>query len=233
MTTSPQQTQLALGFGHRPSLAGDDFLAAPSNAEALAWIDRWPDWPGPAVALWGPPACGKTHLARLFEAIHGARLMTSCGIAAADPVELAAAGSPLILEDAERAIEAGGKDFEEALFHIYNALMESGGGLLLTAQNPPARWNLKLADLRSRLAAAAVAEIGPPGDAMIEAVLVKLFSDRQLKVEPDVIRYLTARMERSFAEAARLVGAIDGMALSRRRNVTVPLVREVLANKTE
>ncbi len=225
--------QLELGFGHRPSLAGDDFLAAPSNAEALAWIDRWPDWPGPAVAVWGPPACGKTHLARLFEAISGGRFITSCGLAAADPIELATGGTPLILENAERALAAGGKDFEETLFHLYNALRESGGGLLLTAENPPARWNMKLADLRSRLAAAPVAEIGPPGDQLIEAVLVKLFSDRQLKVEPDVIRYLVARMERSFAEAARLVGAIDGMALSRRRNVTVPLVREVLDNKTE
>lgn len=228
MTASGQPTQLPLGFGHRPSLAGDDFLVAPSNAEALAWIERWPDWPAPVVTVWGPPACGKTHLARLFEAISGARLITSCGLAAADPIELAAAGAPLILEDAERALGAGGKSLEETLFHLYNALNESAGGLLLTAENAPARWDLKLADLRSRLAAAPVAEIGPPGDAMIEAVLVKLFGDRQLKVEPDVISYLTARMERSFAEAARLVGAIDGMALSRRRNVTVPLVREVL-----
>ncbi len=227
MTSSVQPTQLTLGFGHRPSLAGDDFLAAPSNAEALSWIDRWPDWPGPVVAVWGPPACGKTHLARLFEA-GGGRLITSRGLIAADPVELAVAGAPLILEDAEKALKAGGESLEETLFHLYNALSDSGGGLLLTAENPPARWDLKLADLRSRLLVAPVAEIGPPGDAMIEAVLVKLFGDRQLKVEPDVIRYLTARMERSFAEAARLVAAIDGMALSRRRNVTVPLVREVL-----
>lgn len=227
MTPSGQPTQLTLGFGHRTSLAGDDFLAAPSNAEALAWIDRWPDWPGPVVAVFGPQACGKTHLARVFEA-SGARLMTSCGIAAADPVELAAAGKPLILEDAEKALGVGGESLEEMLFHLYNALKESGGGLLLTAETPPARWNLKLADLRSRLMTAPVAEIGPPDDAMIEAVLVKLFSDRQLKVEPDVVRYLAVRMERSFAAAARLVAAIDGMALGRRRNITVPLVREVL-----
>ena len=227
MIPSAQPTQLTLGFGHRPSLAGEDFLAAPSNAEALAWIERWPDWPGPVVAVWGPPACGKTHLARLFEA-NGASLITSCGLAAADPVELAAAGAPLILEDAEKALRVGGESLEETLFHLYNALNEAGGGLLLTAENAPARWDLKLADLRSRLMVAPAAEIGPPGDALIEAVLVKLFADRQLKVEPGVIGYLTARMERSLAEAARLVSAIDGMALSRRRNVTVPLVREVL-----
>lgn len=232
MTPYGQPTQLTLGFGHRASLAGDDFLVAPSNAEALAWIERWPDWPGPVVAVWGPPACGKTHLARLFEAISGGRLITSREIAAADPVELAAAGAPLILEDAEKALRIGGKSLEEALFHLYNALNDTTGGLLLTAENAPARWELKLADLRSRLIVAPTAEIGPPGDAMIEAVLVKLFSDRQLKVEPDVIRYLAARMERSLAEAARLVGAIDGMALSRRRNVTVPLVREVLDSRS-
>jgi len=154
--------------------------------------------------------------------------MTSCALAAADPVELAGAEIPLVLEDADKALATGGEPLEETLFHLYNALKQTGGCLLMTAARPPARWALTLEDLRSRGASSPAVEIGQPDDALIEAVLVKLFIDRQLKVDPEVIRYLVPRMERSFAAAGRLVVAIDGVSLGQRRNITVPLVREVL-----
>jgi chromosomal replication initiation ATPase DnaA len=104
---------------------------------------------------------------------------------------------------------------------------------LLTGRTPPARWPLALPDLRSRLAALPVAALAPPDDAVLEAVIVKLFADRQLRVEPDVVRFLANRIDRSFAAVAEAVAALDRAALAHGRAVTVPLVRSVLPSTIE
>lgn len=215
--------QLAFDLGHRPALGREDFLVAPCNAEAVAWIDRWPSWPGPALALVGPAGSGKTHLAQVWRARTGAVLIAGLAMAG-DADSLLGGACHAVVEDADAADE-------HALLHFYNHLAAAGGTLLLTAVRPPARWPTRLADLASRLKAAPVAAIGAPDDALIQAVLVKLFADRQLVPAPDVIAYLAARMERSFAAAQRLVAAIDLAALAGRRTITVQLARDVLARE--
>ena len=219
-----EEVQLALAFDHRPALGGEDFLVAPPNAQAVAWIDRWPDWPTPSLALWGPPGCGKTHLVNVFVARSGAHIVTADDLASEAAAQMAAAWPACAVDDAER-VAAGA---EEALLHLHNALAENGRRLLLAARRPPSRWRLGLADLASRLRAAPAAEICAPDDALMAAVLVKLFADRQLRVDTGVVSFMLARMARSFAAARRLVAAVDAAALARRRNITVPLVRQVI-----
>ena len=223
-----RQRQLPLDFDHRPSLGGDDFLVAPSNAEAVAWIDRWPDWPGPALALHGPPGCGKTHLAQVFAAGARAHLVGARELSAGEPRRLTAPAC--VVDDAELVLAEG---LEEALLHLHNRLAEAGRHLLLAARRPPARWAVALGDLRSRLNAAAAIAIKPPDDTLIAAVVVKLFTDRQLRVDSDVVSFMLARMERSFDAARRLVAALDATALAERRNITVPLARRVLEQVDE
>ena len=196
--------QLTLDLGHRPALGREDFLVAPCNADAVAWIDRWPDWPGPALVIHGPAGCGKSHLAQVWRARSG----TSAGS---------------VVEDADRP------DDDVALFHRFNRHTEEGGHMLLTARTPPARWPGRLPDLVSRLAAAPTVAIGPPDETLIAQVVVKLFADRQLDIGPDVVAYLATHMERSFESARNLVAAADTAALAAKRAVTVPLVRTVLA----
>lgn len=218
--------QFALPFDHRPSLGGADFLVSSCNAGAVAWIDRWPDWSGPVLALVGPPASGKTHLASVFAARTGAMWVNLGQLAASAPAELAASAPPLIIDDAHGV--AGDVVGERALFHLVNYLAGKTGRLLLGGILPPARWNVHLPDLASRLNALPVAEIGPPDDELMSALVVKLFADRQLQVGMDVVLFMVARMERSFEAASALVAAIDARALESRRAVTVPLAREVM-----
>ncbi len=217
--------QLPLDLGHRASFSGEDFLVAPCNQRAVAWLDRWPDWPAAGLAVHGPAGCGKTHLAHVFQARAAARLLV------AD--DLMDAPAPRLLAGARAAILDGGPPLDEdALLHLYNYLVENRGHLLIVAEQPPARWNLKLRDLASRLAALPAVGIDPPDDQLIEAVLVKLFADRQLVVAPDVVTYLTKRVERSFETLRRLVGYLDRESLARRRPVTLPLAREIVARET-
>ena len=216
--------QLALDLSVRPAQGREDFLVAPINEAAVAWIDRWPDWPSPALALVGPPGCGKTHLVHVWRARSHAALLAADALAGWAPGDFPGWAPPAcIIEHAERVED------EAALFHLYNFIAEGGGTMLLTAETAPARWSTRLADLASRLRAAPVAEIAAPDDAVIEAVLVKLFVDRQLRVAPEVVSFLVARMERSFAAARATVGALDEAAMQAGRAITVPLARDVLA----
>ncbi len=217
--------QLALAFAQRSALGADDFWVAPSNADAVAWIDRWRGWTSPALALHGPAGCGKTHLGQVFLAATGGTGIAAEDLAAADPARLAEAPA-ILVEDADRM---RGADSERGLLHLYNLIAEANGRLLLTARIPPARWPVALADLASRVRAAPAVAIGAPDEGLIGAVLIKLFADRQVRVDPAVVAFLVARMERSFDAARRLAAALDAAALSEGRPITVPLASAVLA----
>lgn len=215
--------QLVLDLGHRSAHGVEDYLVAPCNQDAVAWLDRWPDWPGPALALHGPAACGKTHLAHIWMNRSGAQLLSAGELSELALDRVMAQGHNVIVDDAGSGID------ERALLHLYNMIGEAGGNLLLAGRMPPSRWMVGLADLRSRLNAAPAVAIGRPDDALIGAVLVKLFGDRQLPVDGEVLAYVLARMERSFAAARSLVAALDRAALAAHRRITIPLAREVMA----
>ncbi len=225
---APTVGQIPFEFDHRPAQGCEDFVVAPCNLEAVSWIDQWPDWPSSALAIFGPTGCGKTHLARVWQARSGARRL--------DPLALASGGASgghfepgpgcWIVENLSQALED--QDLARPFLHVFNSINEAKGQLLVADRTPPARWPVALRDLASRLAAMPAVAVGPPDDALIGALLVKLFADRQLKVAPEVVIYLLARMERSFGAARDLVAAIDLAALSAGRNVTVPLAGEVL-----
>jgi len=218
-------SQFALDFDFRPAFSGEDFLVAPPNAEAVQWLDTWPGWPGPSLVIFGPEGSGKTHLAQVFRTISGAIMVGAADLRESQPPSYLGDAPAAVLENAEAVL---GQGLEEAVLHLYNHLTETGRHLMLTASQPPARWKIGLKDLSSRLNTATLAGIGAPDDALIAAVLVKQFADRQLKVDGEVITYMLARMERSFAAARHLVETIDALSLAERRNITVPLVRKVL-----
>jgi chromosomal replication initiation ATPase DnaA len=223
--------QLALDLPARPALGRAEFYVAAPNRLALAQIDRWPDWPDGKLAVVGPPASGKTHLAHVWAARAAAQIVPAAALPAFD-LERVADDGALAVEDADTipALGLEAARAEEALFHLHNRLALGGGTLMVTGAGRPATWRLKLPDLASRLRACVVAELAPPDDALLAAILVKLFSDRQLEVSPEVIDYLLPRIERTFAGARAVVMRLDRMALARRRQVTVRLAAELLAS---
>lgn len=200
----------------RTGFGGADFFVSDSNRDAFGWIERWPDWPVRALALYGAPGSGKTHLAHLWCERTGAALIAGAEVSEAIPPAAAVA-----VDDADKAPE-------EPLLHLYNSALERGASLLLTMRAAPASLPIALPDLASRLRALPVAGIAPPDDALLGAVLVKHFADRQIRVGPGLIAYLVARIERSFAAAASVAARLDAAALSAARPITVKLARAVL-----
>ncbi len=217
--------QLVFDLALRPARGREEFLVSDCNREAVAWIDRWPDWPVRTTGLnvHGPASSGKTHLAAVWRARSGAGLIDR-PIAAPENV-------PALLGDArDMVIDGLAGDWPgEPLLHLHNMTAERGGAVLVLSRVPVARMGFRPADLASRLAAMPAVAIGAPDDALIIGVMSKLFRDRQLHVGRDVLEYLASRMQRSLEEAARLVDVLDKTALSERRGITLPLARSVLA----
>jgi chromosomal replication initiation ATPase DnaA len=220
MTSAPEQYALPLPLDW-PALGRAAFLVGAGNRAAVGWIDRWPSWPAPALVLTGPAGSGKSHLAAVWSTRADAGLIDGRSLTPTAVPELLETGRALVVEASEVAPEI-------SLLHLYNGLVERGRPLLLTAREPPARWRIGLADLRSRLLALPVAALGPPDDALIRAVLSKRFADRQLAVTDEVIEYLALRIERSFAEIGRVVAALDTASLAMHRSITLPLAQQVL-----
>lgn len=220
--------QLTLNLAHRPALSIDDFLVSPCNESAISKIDNLENWTSPALVIVGEEGCGKTHLTRVFQSMHDAILLSPDDAPTTIVSELPVT-SAFLIDDAAPWI--GERMHEETLFHLYNRCFESGERMMLTARGVPARWPFAIPDLASRLKSAALAEIGPPDDALLMAVLAKLFADRQVRVAPGVIEYVMPRIERSFAAVQAFVAAIDERALRDKRQITVPLARQVLTSE--
>ncbi|MGQ0458053.1 MAG: HdaA/DnaA family protein [Hyphomicrobium sp.] len=219
MTEPPQQ--LVFEIPHRPALGLEDFLVSQSNAEAVALIDRWPDWPTGAAIVAGPKGCGKSHLANVWRLRSDARSCAAVDVTRARVPDLAAAKA-LVVEDIETIAD------EAALFHMLNLVREQRLAMLLTSAAAAGDLPLQLPDLVSRLKALPCAAIAAADDSLLRAVLVKLFADRQLSVEPHVVDYVLVRMERSMAAAQALVHEIDRQALVLQRRVTRPLAAVAL-----
>lgn len=214
--------QLPLDLPHRPSFAEEDFLEAPSNAEALAMLRLWPDWPQKAMLLLGPRGSGKSHLGAIWARRSGARIFFARDLRLDLLPELIEAPA-LLIEDADERPPR-----EPAFFHLLNLAAEKGVFLLVTAGKPPDFWGLTTPDLLSRLRRAPAAAMAAPDEAFLRAVLVKLFYDRQIRVDESVIEFLALRLERSFEAAQKIVAALDREGLARGRAVTRPLVAALL-----
>jgi len=212
-----------------PTYDRADFVVAPGNREALAWIERWPDWPGPALALGGPRGAGKTHLAHIWAAMSGAEVIqgeTLAGESVADLHDRVVRSPALVVEDGDRAPE-------RPLFHLYNLVREAGGYMLLTATALPAHWSIALPDLASRLRAAPAIAVAPPDDDLLGSIILKQLADRQLHAAAGVVHYLVSHMERSGEAARRVVAALDRRALTERREIDRRLAADVLAELSE
>lgn len=212
--------QLPLALTHDSANGRDDLLIAAPVSAAVAIIDAWPDWKAPVTILTGPAGCGKSHLASIWREKAGATdIHPKTGAEAARTAAL----GPVLFEDADRV----GFD-ENELFHVINSVRENRTSLLMTARLWPMSWSVVLPDLRSRLKAATVVEIGEPDEDLLGQVIIKLFADRQLHIDDRIVAYIVARMERSMEAAQGIVERLDRLALARGTRISRALAAEVL-----
>jgi len=191
--------QIALPFQWPVADGEEDFLLSEANRDAFDHFKRWTTWPVMATLMTGPRKSGRSLLGRIFVRKTGGRLF----------------------DDAER-------HEEEDLFHAWNDAQARRKPLLIVADYAPPAWEIALPDLRSRLAATPHIAIGPPDDALIGALILKLLGDRGIAVPPDVAEYLVPRIERSYLAVQKVVDALDRAVLSHHKRMTLPVAKRAL-----
>jgi chromosomal replication initiation ATPase DnaA len=235
--TGAEPAQLVFDLAQRQALDAEDFFVSGSNAAAIGIVDGWPAWSHWAAVVSGPAGSGKSHLVNVWRSRSGAACLeasaiceasvTAFGIGLASFSGAAAtdgATSALAVENLERGVGD-----ERALFHLLNLAREQKLSMLLTSRVPPGELDVTLPDLRSRLRALPHVVIEPPDETLLGVILVKLFTDRQLAVEPHIIAHLLRHMDRSTEMATGVVTEIDHLALATHRKVTRALAAEALA----
>ncbi len=218
-----RQLPLPLPLPETPRAAAVDFLPAPSNAEALAWLERPAEWPQRRCALWGEEGCGKTHLLHRWAARNGAALFMGRSLPE-DPGPLPQ--QPIAIDGADAAPEL-------ALLHLLNGAAEAGQPVLLAGRAPPAQWPVALPDLASRLRAVTAVRIGPAEDSLLRALLAKMLVERQLAVPEPVQEWLLARLPRTPGALREAAARLDRTSLGAGAPITIGLARRALPELTE
>lgn len=222
----PPSSQLPLDLPPKEHLDRLDFLPAPCNLEAVAWINKWPEWPGPALVLYGPPASGKTHLATIWAKKSGARIIPVDELLTQNLNDFTAKTEDVLIDQADSAI--GNREKEAVIFHIYNLCKEEKRSMLLTMKKAPGALTFVIPDLASRLRAAMAVEIKDPTEEFLQNLLVKMFKDHDINIDTATLQYISPRMERSFEAARNLVEKANKVSLAEKKPVTIPLIRDVL-----
>lgn len=198
----PRTVQFPLPLAWPDETRDVEFLVTPSSAKAVSVLRQWRDWPVRAALLVGPPGSGRSLLAQVFAAQSDGR----------------------VIDDADDADET-------ALFHAWNEAQANDVPLLLVAAAAPPAWTVRLPDLRTRLGASPVAEIEPPDEALVRALLERGFARRRLDAREDLIDWLVQRLPRRHQAVAEMLDGLEQAALSGRRRVTIPLARDLLASR--
>jgi len=218
--------QLRFDLPSVPALGREDFFVSAANATAVALIETWETWPARKLVLAGPNGSGKSHLAHVWAELSGAKITQACELTESNVPDMA--GSNIAIEDVEQI--CGNPALERALFHLHNFSHANRHSILFTSQNAPNFWKLGLPDLASRMQATPTCLLNEPDDDLLAAILMKLFSDRQLLPTPETVPFMTKRMPRSFDAAIRAVSALDDMSMASGRPINRALAARVLDN---
>ena len=191
--------QIALPFNWPVADREEDFLLSECNRCAFDHLRRWALWPVMATIITGPRKSGRSLLGRIF-----------------------------VRKTDGRLFDNGENHDEEMLFHAWNEAQARRKPLIIIADAPPPRWQVTLPDLRSRLAATPIAEIGAPDDELISQLIIKLLGDRGIAAPYELGDYLVPRIERSYVAVQSVIDILDRVTLSHHKRMTIPLAKRAL-----
>lgn len=211
--------QLVFEWPRDTALRPEDFFVSDANRVAADLIQTPDAWPDGKLVLTGPEGCGKSHLARVFQVNTDAMI-----VQAADLPDTLRPNGALVVED----MSALPVNREETMFHLHNHMASANLPLLMTDRTAPARWDIALADLASRMQATTPVGIEDPDDMLLQVLIMKLFADRQVIPPASVVQFLSTRIERSYVAAQDIVARLDHAALVDKKPASVKMATALL-----
>jgi chromosomal replication initiation ATPase DnaA len=214
--------QLPLDLVYHEGLSEEDFFASKCNETAIKFVLNWREWPNQSLIIWGPRACGKTHLSHIWQSHVGGKLLSNLSFSSASPSQIVENAQALVIDDAHMIQNQ--TDF----FHTLNLCREKKIPLLITMECSPQALNMELPDLLSRLKGIVAIEISSPQEETLRLLLIKQCMDQHLPLFEDMIPYIIHRIERSYSAIKRFVYHLRHLCLRQQKDPTLPLIKEAL-----
>ncbi len=215
--------QIPLDLAFKPSYRREDYIVNHQNKAIINMLDRWPDWQTPWLFIEGMKGSGKTHLAHIFSQRLSAVYLNRLSLDIEKLMEKTE-DKPIIID---YSIDDN-KENQNKLFHLINHVKQQKQyGVIFT--EPLANHNfIVLADLLSRISQMPYFRLESPDDDLLKALIIKLFSDRQLKIAEAQVNWMIPRIRRSFEFVEKYVDAIDKASLAHKKSITQSLLKREL-----
>ena len=213
--------QLLLDFNYKTNFNEHDFYLSKSNSNAFNLINRWPDWDKKILNISGEKFSGKSHLANIFKLKSKALLIKGNEIdnSIFKSIKL---HENIIIDDFEECNE------EEILYSIFNLIDQDSKYLLINSLKPINEIKYRLPDLTSRSKNCLYAVIENPDDELLFAIILKNFSDRQIKIEKKIINFIISRIDRSYRKIDEFIYKIDELSLKKKKPINLKTIKEIL-----
>jgi len=213
--------QLLLDFDLKKNFNDHDYYVSNSNYFAFNLIDKWPKWEKKILNLYGEKFSGKTHLANIFKSKSKALFVNENELND-ELFKKIKLYESVIIDDFSNNID------ENLIYSIFNLIDQDSKYLLINSNLPLNEINFKLPDLTSRSKNLLVAKINPPDDDLIFAIILKNFSDRQIKLEKKIIEFIINRIDRSYSKISEFIYKIDELSLKKKKPINLKTIKEIL-----
>ena len=215
-------SQLVFKFPFKTKYFEQDFYVSSNNFSAYKLIESWPKWNEKWLNIFGVSGSGKTHLSKILEKkinkikIVEAKKINDNTISNLNNLEC------LIIDNFNNNIN------EKLLYSILNHSKQLENFVLINSVKPLNQIEFKLKDLKSRISSFIFIGIDLPTDELLQVIISKSFSDKQINLNPKISDYIIKNVERSYDKIFKFLKDIDDLSLSSGKSININLIKKVL-----
>ena len=215
-------SQLVFKFPFTTKYYEQDFFVSENNFSAYKLIESWPNWPGKWVNLFGTKGSGKTHLSKILEKrikkikILDANKIDNKIISSLENLEC------LIIDNYKNNIDPN------TFYSLLNHSKQLENYILINSEKPVNTNKIKLQDLVSRMNSFVFIGIELPTDDLLQVIITKSFSDKQVNLDPKISNFILKNIDRSYDKLLKFLRDVDELSLSSGKSISINLIKKVL-----
>jgi len=214
--------QLIFKFPFSKKYYEQDFFVSSNNFSAYKLVESWPNWPGKWLNIFGSKGSGKTHLAKILEKkIYKIKLIEAKNIKNELIKDLNNLDC-LIIDNYDNNIN------EKLLYSILNQSKQLENYILINSVFPIKSTNFNLEDLKSRIRSFLFIGIDLPTDDLLEVIITKTLSEKQVNINPKLLNFIINNVERSYEKMFKFLKDVDELSLSTGKSININLIKKVL-----